>query len=117
MAGFVPAGSFHAQPVPPGQSVKIMTGAPLPAGCDTVVPVEEVAVEGRRIRLLRPPQAGQHVRRQGEELRRDEELLPAGLPLHAGEMGLLAAAGIERVKVYPAPRVARLTRSSKNPKG
>jgi molybdopterin molybdotransferase len=109
VVGFVPAGSHFDEPVPPGRAVKIMTGAPLPAGCDTVVPVEEVAVEAARIRLLRAPAAGQHVRRRGEELARGEELLSAGMPLHAGEMGLLAAAGIERVQVHPAPRVALLS--------
>jgi molybdopterin molybdotransferase len=109
VVGFVPAGSHLDEPVPPGRAVKIMTGAPLPAGCDTVVPVEEVAAEGTLIRLLRAPRAGQHVRRQGEELQRGESLLTAGAPLHAGEMGLLAAAGIERVRVYPAPRVALLS--------
>ena len=109
VAGFVPAGSHLDEPVPPGRAVKIMTGAPLPAGCDTVVPVEEVAAEGTHIRLLRSPRAGQHVRRRGEELQRGEALLAAGAPLHAGEMGLLAAAGIERVKVYPAPRVALIS--------
>lgn len=109
VVGFVPAGSQLSQPVPPGQAVKIMTGAPLPAGCDTVVPVEEVAAEATRIGLLRTPRAGQHVRRRGEELQQGEELLAAGAPLHAGEMGLLAAAGIEQVQVYPAPRVALLS--------
>lgn len=109
VVGFVPAGSHLDEPVPAGQAVKIMTGAPLPAGCDTVVPVEEVAAEGARIRLLRSPRAGQHVRLRGEELQRGESLLAVGASLHAGEMGLLAAAGIERVRVYPAPRVALLS--------
>lgn len=109
VVGFVPAGSHLEKPVPPGQAVKIMTGAPLPAGCDTVVPVEDVAAEATRIVLLRTPRAGQHVRRRGEELQQGEELLAAGAPLHAGEMGLLAAAGIEQVRVYPAPRVALLS--------
>jgi molybdopterin molybdotransferase len=109
VVGFVPAGSHLDEPVPPGQAVKIMTGAPLPAGCDTVVPVEEVAAEGTHIRLLRPSRADQHVRHLGEELQQGETLLAAGALLHAGEMGLLAAAGIERVRVYPAPRVALLS--------
>ncbi|HXV22491.1 MAG TPA: gephyrin-like molybdotransferase Glp [Desulfuromonadales bacterium] len=109
VVGFVPAGSYLEEPVPPGRAVRIMTGAPLPAGCDTVVPVEEVAEEAARIRIIRPPRAGQHVRRRGEELGRGEALLDTGMPLHAGEMGLLAAAGIEQVKIYPAPRVALLS--------
>lgn len=109
VVGFVPAGSCPDQPVPPGKAVKIMTGALLPAGCDTVIPVEEVTAGATHIHLLRAPKSGQHVRRRGEELQGGETLLSAGTPLHAGEMGLLAAAGIERVRVYPAPRVALLS--------
>ncbi len=109
VAGFVPAGHRFVGSVAAGRAVKIMTGAPLPAGCDTVVPFEEAAEEMGKLRLLRAPKPGQHVRRRGEELRQGEVLLPAGTPIQAGEMGLLAAAGCERVLVHPAPRVALLS--------
>lgn len=109
VVGFLPAGRHLDAPVPPGRAVKIMTGAPLPPGCDTVVPVEEVVERQGMILLQRPFKPGQHVRRRGEELERGEELLAAGAPLHAGELGLLAAAGVEHVSVYPAPRVALLS--------
>ena len=109
VAGCVPAGAFFAGPLPAGQAVRIMTGAPLPTGCDTVVPMEEVSESGGHICLQHAPQAGQHVRRRGEELQQGEELLAAGTPLHSGELALLAAAGIEQVAVHPAPRVALLS--------
>lgn len=109
VAGAAFAGTPFAGAVPPGQAVKIMTGAPLPPGCDTVVPIEEVAAGEGRIRLKRSPRAWQHVRRRGEELRRGDPLFPVGTPLHSGEIGLLAAAGIERLLVYPRPRVALLS--------
>jgi len=109
VVGFVPAGHHFAGTVAAGRAVKIMTGAPLPAGCDTVVPVEETVEEQGRLRLLRTPQPGQHVRRRGEELRQGEALVSAGTPLQAGELGLLAAAGCEQVRVHPAPRVALLS--------
>lgn len=109
VAGFVPAGSPFSEAVPPGMAVKIMTGAPLPQGCDTVVPVEEAVAEGASVRLARTPRKGSHVRRRGEELRCGETLLEAGTPLRSGEMGLLAAAGVTTVRVHPAPRVALLS--------
>lgn len=106
---FVPAGRVLDRFVPADHAVKIMTGAPMPAGCDTVVPVEEVTVVPGGIRLNRPAKKGNHVRRKGEELREGELLVPAGTPIHSGETALLAAGGAERVSAYPAPRVAVIT--------
>lgn len=93
----------------PGQAVRIMTGSPLPTGCDSVVPLEDVTETGQSIRLPDNVKKGQHVRRQGEEFRTRDRLLEAGVPLYAGEIGLLAAAGFARVRVHPAPRVALLS--------
>jgi molybdopterin molybdotransferase len=107
--GFVPAGRPFQQPVPAGAAVKIMTGAPLPAGCDTVLPLEEVSEEDGAIRLQSSPRPGQHVRRRGEEMRQGEVILPAGTTLRAGDVGLLAAAGRERLRVHPTPVVALLS--------
>lgn len=109
VAGFVPAGRPLPYSVPPGSAVKIMTGAPLPAGCDTVLPIEEVREENGAIRLQRAPQMGAHVRRRGEEMRQGEEVLPAGSVLRAGEIGLLAAAGQQHLSIRPAPVVALLS--------
>lgn len=109
VAGFVPAGSPLVGKMAKGTAVKIMTGALLPADCDTVVPIEEVTESGGRIHLTRAPQARQHVRHQGEEIRNGEQLLPQGTAIHSGEMGLLAAGGADRVKVYPRLRVALLS--------
>lgn len=107
--GTVTAGQTFAARVEPGQAVRIMTGAPLPQGCDTVVPLEDVVVDGTLIRLLRAPRAGQHVRYQGEEVRTGDVVLTPGTPLYSGEIGFLAAVGADWVRVYPAPRVALLT--------
>jgi molybdopterin molybdotransferase len=106
---FVAAGYARQFAVPAGNAVKIMTGAPIPPGCDTVVPIEDVEVEDGSIRLKTPPKPGENVRYCGEELRCGELVLDAGTPLFAGEIGLLAAAGIETVLVHPAPRVAILS--------
>lgn len=109
VSGFLPAGATQREAVAAGAAVKIMTGAPLPAGCDSVVPIEEVEDLGGRIRLSAAPVQGEHVRYRGEELRRDELLLETGTALRSGEIGLLAAAGVTEVSVHPAPLVAVLT--------
>ncbi len=109
VCGYIPAGAQMEGTVPPGTAVRIMTGAPLPSGCDTVVPLEEVTELDGAIRLVRTPEAGQHVRRKGEEMRRGDTVLSQGTPLFAAELGLLAAAGAERVRVHPSPRVALLS--------
>ncbi len=109
VAGFLPAGSYRKEPVPQGQAVKIMTGAPIPEGCDTVVPIEGVCTDAGGICLENSPISGQHIRRRGEEIREGEELLAAGTAIHSGELGLLASAGIERLKVHPTPKVALLS--------
>lgn len=106
---FVAAGHARQLAVPAGNAVKIMTGAPLPPNCDTVVPIEDVEVIDGIIQLKERPTIGENIRYCGEELRCGELILDAGTPLFAGEIGFLAAAGIETVMVHPAPRVAILS--------
>ncbi len=106
---FVAAGHARQLPVPAGNAVKIMTGAPLPPNCDTVVPIEDVEFIDGMIQLKERPSIGENIRYCGEELRCGELILDAGTPLFAGEIGFLAAAGIETVLVHPAPRVAILS--------
>lgn len=106
---FVAAGHARQLPVPAGTAVKIMTGAPLPSGCDTVMPIEDVEIISGTIHLQGQPARGENVRYCGEELRCGDLILDAGTPLFAGEIGFLAAAGIETVLVHPAPRVAILS--------
>lgn len=106
---FVAAGYARRLTVPAGNAVKIMTGAPLPPDCDTVVPIEDIEELDGSIRLKTTTRRGDNVRYCGEELRCGELILDAGTPLFAGEIGFLAAAGIETVLVYPAPRVAILS--------
>jgi molybdopterin molybdotransferase len=109
VVGHTYAGHPFAAAVPAGTAVRIMTGAPIPAGCDTIVPLEDVTENGDHIYLKELPVSNQHVRRAGDEFRRGDLLIQAGTCLHAGEIGLLATAGITRVPVYPVPRVAILS--------
>jgi len=92
---FLPAGNLRTEPVPSGCAVRIMTGAPLPPGTDTVVPVENVEINGEVISLRSKPKKGADVRLKGEEFKAGETLLEPGTLLRSGEIGLLAAAGVE----------------------
>jgi len=92
-----------------GEAMRIATGAPIPAGADAVIPIEDCEVVGERVRVLAPVPEGKHVRPAGEDLRAGEVLVPAGRRLGAPELGLLAAAGAAQVSIFPRPRVVVLS--------
>jgi molybdopterin molybdotransferase len=108
----VPAGSVAPRPLAAGEAARIMTGAPMPAGADTVVPVEETEERGGRVFFGGDVRAGANVRRAGEDVAAGSLLLPAGTGLGAAEVGLLASVGLERVAVARRPRVAVLATGS-----
>ena len=108
VTGFLPAGESRSIPVQPGEAVKIMTGAPVPPGCDTVVPMEDVEEDGEWIRLATSTKAGAHVRRQGEDIRHGTVVIPAGSLLRPQEIGMLSAMGTTALAVYRRARVAIL---------
>ncbi|TFY90590.1 molybdopterin molybdenumtransferase MoeA [Pseudomonas kairouanensis] len=89
------------------EALPVAAGMPLPPGTDSVVPQMRCRVYGSRL-WCPPLRAGEHVRPRGEELQRGQRVLCAGQRLRAQELGLLAAAGIPRVKVYRALRVCLL---------
>ena len=69
VSGFLPAGAkADGVSVEPGCAIRIMTGAPVPAGCDAVVPVEETDNGQQQVTLLEPVKAGQHVQFRGEDV-------------------------------------------------
>ncbi|MNQ11321.1 Molybdopterin molybdenumtransferase [compost metagenome] len=108
LAGRIAAGQQAGSPLPAQAAVRIFTGAPLPPGADTVVPQESCRVEGDRV-WLPPATVGDHVRKEGEEIRQGHLLLMAGKRLRAQELGLLAGAGIAEVEVYRPLRVCLLS--------
>ncbi|MXO67700.1 molybdopterin molybdenumtransferase MoeA [Altererythrobacter marinus] len=92
-----------------GQAVRISTGAAMPAGADRVLVQEEALRNGDRLSLAaEPPEAGANVRRRGIDFERGDRLLPAGSRLGARQVALALSAGIARVAVHHAPRVAIL---------
>lgn len=103
--GEVRMGSAAATEVPEGRAVAVPTGGMMPAGADTVVPVEECRVEDGTVRFCSPSRPGRNVRPAGEDLLAGGVLAEAGRRLEAADLGALAAAGFAEVEVLPAPRV------------
>ncbi|HEY1015541.1 MAG TPA: gephyrin-like molybdotransferase Glp, partial [Herpetosiphonaceae bacterium] len=109
-AGYVAQGA-----VTPGATIRIMTGAPLPAGADAVVPFEEtdeqaadsLAAQGL-VRIYQPAAVGNNVRPAGEDLRAGELALAPGTLIRPAEIGVLATVGAALVPVHRRPRVAIL---------
>ena len=96
--------------VPPGSAVRIMTGAPLPADCDCVVPVEESSgFETPRVAIRAAAAPGKNVTPRGRERRAGDEILPPGRRLDAAGIGALALVGRARVTVGRRGRVAILS--------
>ncbi len=100
------AGRPFKETVHTGQAVRIMTGAPIPRGCDTVVGQELVEVDGDTVRIDASHRPGQNVRSAGEDLAKDKVALQAGARLLPAELGLIASLGVNRVKVVRRLRVA-----------
>jgi molybdopterin molybdotransferase len=96
-----PGASVH-----PGEAVRVATGAPLPLGADTVVPVESVTLESGRLVVDYAPRAGSHVYRRGEDLRRGEVVLAAGHVVRAQDVGMLLGIGVDSIAVRARPKVA-----------
>jgi len=108
VTGSVYAGDYRTTPVPAGESVKIMTGAPLPPGCNTVAPFEEVETEGNIIRLTRNTPRGNHVRKRGNDIGAHDLVIRAGTLLRPQEIGMLAAMGKTFVSVFKRTHCAIL---------
>jgi len=113
----IPAGRPSDVTLGPGQAARIMTGAPLPAGADAVVMVEDTDFNVRtpgtpapkQVAVLRAVPAGSSVRRRGDDLRRGAPVLAAGTHLRPQEIGLLAMLGMAEVPVRRRVRLALLS--------
>ncbi len=106
LAGEAFAGRAYPRAVGAGECVRIMTGAAMPAGTDTVVMQERAQVEGGQVRFAPGQRPGQNVRRAGEDLARGGVALQAGHRLVPADLGLLASLGRAEVRVRRRPRVA-----------
>ena len=106
------AGQTKAYALSPGQAVKIMTGAPLPAGADVVVPVEWTDAGRASVSITRAPTPAQHVRNRGEDVRSGDLLLEEGTVVGPRQAAILAATGHAQVKARPRPRVVVVSTGS-----
>jgi molybdopterin molybdotransferase len=104
-----PGRPFHGAVVP-GQAVRIMTGAPLPDGCDAVLPAEWIGETGEaaRVTALAAVSPGKHVGRRGEDIVRGTTVMQSGRMLRPQDVGLLSSIGVAQVRVIRQPRVRLL---------
>lgn len=104
--GDIAAGALSIPALRPQTALRIMTGAPVPDGADTVVPVEDTEVRADGIAFLEEAERGQHIRRRGEEVQSGTIVAPQGSRLRPAEIGMAATVGRAEVLAYPKPRVA-----------
>jgi molybdopterin molybdotransferase len=104
----LPAGGVFGGAIGAGEALRIMTGAPMPRGADTVVPQEVAEVEGARVRLA-AVDPGANVRARGEDVRAGTVVLRAGSLLRPQDLGLIASLGFREAWVHRRPRVALLS--------
>lgn len=113
------AGYILDTPVERGEAVRIMTGAPMPPGADSIVPFEETdeplrepnqrAQRAATVKVLKAANVGANIRYRGEDMRRGEVILPAGRTVRPSEVGVLASVGATDIPVYRRPVVAILS--------
>ncbi|MFN0100357.1 MAG: gephyrin-like molybdotransferase Glp [Gemmatimonadaceae bacterium] len=104
----VAAGTFPSRALQPGEAARVMTGAPVPEGADSVIRVEDTDGGVAHVRILHDRDAGKNLRQRGEDLREGEIALPAGMPIGAAQIGILASIGQRDVAVHRRPRVVIL---------
>ena len=104
----VRAGQRPTRPVERGTAIRVMTGAPVPEGADTVIRVEDTDGGETRVTIRDARDAGRNVRPRGEDLQPGTIAVPAGSVIGPAQFGVLASVGASTVKVHRRPRVAVL---------
>lgn len=102
----VPAGGFATRRVEAGQATRIMTGAPVPEGADSVVRVEDTDDGTERVAIRNSRDARRNIRPRGEDFREGDVVIDAWTPLAAAQLGVLASLGLSSVDVHRRPVVA-----------
>ena len=104
----VPAGRFPTRALSAGEATRIFTGAPLPAGADSVIRQEDTTAAGDAVRVLDDRDAQRNLRKKGEDIRAGDVVLAAGSALGPAQLGVLASIAHAQPLVYGTPRVAFL---------
>jgi len=106
IVGCLQAGEAPRRNLRSGTCLRIMTGAWIPRGADTVLAKEDAVIEGEYLVLRHPVVPGQHVRCRGEEIKKGKKVLFKDTPLHVGSLAFLASMGIKKLHVFRKPRVS-----------
>lgn len=109
LVGVSAAGHAFKGVVKKGQAVRILTGAPLPRGADTIVIQENVSVNGKELTIRDVPTLGRNIRARGLDFKKGVVLISAGTRISARDIGLMAAANAALVSVRRRPRVVLFT--------
>ncbi|WP_434360257.1 molybdopterin molybdotransferase MoeA [Parasalinivibrio latis] len=96
---------FHGE-WPAGSCIRIMTGAPIPAGTDAVIMQENAEVEGDKVRFTSTPSMHDNIRPAGEDVLKDAVVISSGTRLTPRDVPLLASLGVANISVYKRPKVA-----------
>src|SRR5688572_11978725 len=105
----IAAGGFASRPLASASAMRIMTGAPLPEGADTVVRVEDTDGGTTTVTVRNARDVRKNIRYRGEDIREGTRVLEPGVSIHAAQLGVLASVGSAEVDVYARPRVAIMT--------
>ncbi len=105
----IPAGTLPQKTVQPGEAAKIMTGAPMPSGADTVVKIENTNGGNKEVHIFSPSEEGAYIRLKGEAVRQGDPVLNKGIKIRPAEIAMLASIGKSVIPVYQQPRIAILS--------
>ncbi len=108
----IPAGHFPGKMIQKGQSAKIMTGAPVPDGCDWVVRIEDTFINEEGKVVITKAGKVSNIRYQGEDAGKGEILIPAGTMVKKQHIGIMAATGMVHSDVYCLPKVGVIATGS-----
>jgi molybdopterin molybdotransferase len=106
--GDLPAGSISRKRIERGKAIRIMTGAPVPKGADTVIPVEETKKENGFVLIFKAVALGENIRKSGEDAKKGDRVISKGDTIRPAEVGMLASVGRSFISVYQRPLVAIL---------
>lgn len=109
ISGELPAGYQSRHPLQKGEALRIMTGAPVPDGADTVVMQEDTRCTGTSVDILEPPPRGSNIRKAGEDIAEGQLLFSSGTRIRPAHIGTLASLKRSVLTVYQRPRVAILS--------
>ena len=112
LAGRLMAGGWPKSRLGGRTCIEIATGAPIPAGADAVEMVENTEVEKKLVVIKRPVAPGENVLRRGSDVQKGQVVVKRGKLLGPAELGVVAAAGVEKVKVFSKPKVAVISSGS-----